>query len=146
MSEEQVVTWNKLKDAKITAGSNSFVTCVYVTNARVEARTEIELANAALENKRKKYQTYHDMKKIDGLLCGVRGEDTLDTLKFSSSDFIDPYAKLGTNLSTKEHHKNSRLRNGASYEKYFTIHIDPGVSNYFNRPWNKRIGHTQDFK
>ena len=77
------------------------------------------------------------MKKIDGLLCGVRGEDTLDTLKFSSSDFIDPYAKLGTNLSTKEHHKNSRLRNGASYEKYFTIRIDPGVSNYFNRPWNK---------
>ena len=56
MSEEQeVVTWNKLKDAKITAGSNSLVTCVYVTNARVEARTGIEKANATLENKRNIY-------------------------------------------------------------------------------------------
>ena len=113
-----------------------------------ESKRELRLSwpTQHLKTKKKIYQTYHDMKKIDGLLCGVRGEDTLDTLKFSSSDFIDPYAKLGTNLSTKEHHKNSRLRNGVSYEKYFTIRIDPGVSVYFNRSWNTRVGHTQDFK
>jgi hypothetical protein len=82
------------------------------------------------------------VEKIDNLLCGLRGKDILDTLKFSSSDFVDSYARLNINSSTKEFHKNSRLRNGASYEKYFTIRIDPGVSNYFNRPWNTRVGHT----
>jgi len=86
------------------------------------------------------------MEKFDHLLCGLRGKDILDTLKFSSSNFVDPYAKLGTNSSTKERHKNSRPRNGVSYEKYFTIRIDPGISDYFNRSWKTRVGHTQDFK
>jgi len=49
----RTVTWNKLKDAKITAGSNSPVTCVYVTNESVEARTGMEKANAALEKKKR---------------------------------------------------------------------------------------------
>jgi hypothetical protein len=99
-----------------------------------------------LKTKEKIFNIYCDMEKIDNLLCRLRGKDILDTLKFSSSDFVDPYAKLGTNSSTKGRHKDSRLRNGASYEKYFTIRIDPGVLDYFNRPRNTRVGHTQDFK
>ena len=93
-----------------------------------------------------KSHIYRDMEKIDNLLRGLRGKDIPDTLKFSSSDFVNPYAKLDINSSTKKSRKNSRLRNGASYERYFTMRIDPGVSDYFNRSLNTRVGHTQDFK
>jgi hypothetical protein len=67
------------------------------------------------------------MEKFDNLLRGLRGKDIPDTLKFSCSNFVNPYAVLAINSPTKKRHKNSRLRNGASYEKYFTIRIDPGV-------------------
>ena len=86
------------------------------------------------------------MVKINNLLCGLRSENIPDTLKFSSSDFVDPYAKPDINSPTKERHTNSRLRNGVSYEKYFTIRIDPGVSGYSNRSLNTRVGLTQDLK
>ena len=109
-----------------------------------ESRRELGLSWPTQHLKKK--QIYHDIKKIDGLLRGLRGKNILDTFKFSFSDFVDPYAKLGINSSTKDCHKNSRLRNGVSYEKYFTIRIDPGISVYFNRSWNTRVGHTQDFK
>jgi hypothetical protein len=99
-----------------------------------------------LKTKERSIRHNHDIKKIDDLLCGLRSKDILNTLKFSSSDLVDPYTKLGTNSSTKERHKNPRLRNGVSYEKYFTIRIDPGISDYFNPSWKTRIGHTQAFK
>ena len=110
-----------------------------------ELKRELGLRRPTQRLKIKSY-IYRDMEKIDNLLRGLRGKDIPDTLKFSSSDFVNPYAKFSINSSIKKRHKNSRLRNGASYEKYFTIRIDPAASDYFNQPLNTRVGHTQDFK